>query len=111
MISIPANCRIIVLLLFGFISLLACQQNNSSSASEIIKDSTINLQPKNPYYIMDQSPMDMIYAPTNYPIEKIKNADSLNGPYIRIIYSRPHKKGRNIFGDDSTALCHYEKPW
>ncbi len=111
MISSTANCKINLLLLFVFLGLFSCQPKNKVKESEVIKDSTINLNPKNPYYIMDQSPMDMIFSPTNYPIEQMKHADSAKGPYLRIIYSRPHKKGREIFGEDSSALCPYNKPW
>lgn len=106
-----ANCRFNFLMLLGVLCLLSCKPKKQKSNNEATKDSTINLRQKNPYYIMDQSPMDMIYYPENYPIEKMKNADSAKGPFIRIIYSRPHKKGREIFGEDSSALCPYNKPW
>ena len=106
-----ANCRINFLMLLGIICLFSCQPKKEINNNDTTKDSTINLRPKNPYYIMDQSPMDMIYYPENYPIEQLKNADSAKGPLIRIIYSRPHKKGREIFGNDSAAICPYEKPW
>ena len=111
MISSTANCRINFLLLLSFVCLFGCQPKKQIETVETTKDSTINLGQKNPYYTMDQSPMDMIYYPENYPIEQMKNADSAKGPFIRIIYSRPHKKGREIFGDDTTALCIYDKPW
>lgn len=46
---------------------------------------------------LDQSPMDVAYFPENYPILKIQNkAPAL--PVMRVIYSRPHKGGRAIFG-------------
>lgn len=46
---------------------------------------------------LDQSPMDIVYFPENYPILKIQNkAPAL--PVMRVIYSRPHKAGRLIFG-------------
>ena len=106
-----ANCRINFLMLLGIIFLFGCQPKKEINNNGTTKDSTINLRPKNPYYIMDQSPMDMIYYPENYPIEQMKNADSSKAPFIRIIYSRPHKKGREIFGNDSAAICPYDKPW
>jgi hypothetical protein len=37
--------------------------------------------------------------------------DSTGGPLARIIYSRPHKKGRPIFGDGEQSLCKYGKEW
>ena len=65
---------------------------------------------KNPYSNLDQSPMDMIYYPPNYPLLKMTNTDTL--PLIaRVIYSRPHKKGRLIFSNDPKSLCPYGKPW
>lgn len=55
---------------------------------------------------LDKSPMDMSYYPGNYPLLKIQ--DKLTGPLIaRIIYSRPQKGGRLIFGD----LIEYGKVW
>ncbi len=69
-----------------------------------------SLQQNNPYTNPDRSPMDMAWCPANYPIEKMQGNDSLKLT-ARIVYSRPHKKGRKIFGADSTALCPYGKPW
>ncbi|MCL6523463.1 MAG: DUF2911 domain-containing protein [Thermoflavifilum sp.] len=45
---------------------------------------------------LDVSPMDMIYYPPNYPSAKLSGqAGEL---IMRVIYSRPQKKGRTIFG-------------
>ena len=47
---------------------------------------------------MDKSPMDMCYYPVNYPVLKIQN--KVTGPPVaRVIYSRPQKNGRVIFGN------------
>ena len=47
---------------------------------------------------LDKSPMDMNYYPVNYPILKIQ--DKATDPLIaRVIYGRPQKDGRNIFGE------------
>ncbi len=46
---------------------------------------------------VDQSPMDVSYFPANYPILKIQNKATAQ-PVMRVIYSRPHKGGRLIFG-------------
>ncbi len=55
---------------------------------------------------IDQSPMDMSYYPVNYPILKIQ--DKITEPLIaRIIYSRPQRNGRRVFGE----LVEYEKVW
>ena len=64
----------------------------------------------NPYVNTDQSPMDMAWCPAEYPVEKMKGNDSLK-LIARIIYSRPHKKGRQIFGEGNNSLCGYGKPW
>ena len=46
---------------------------------------------------LDKSPMDMSYYPVNYPVLKIQ--DKMTEPLVaRVIYSRPQKSGRIIFG-------------
>src|SRR6476620_9722993 len=47
---------------------------------------------------LDKSPMDMSYSPPNYPILKM-NGKVREQPAARIIYSRPQKAGRAIFGE------------
>jgi hypothetical protein len=55
---------------------------------------------------MDKSPMDMSYYPNGYPVLKIQ--DKITEPLVaRVIYSRPQKNGRTIFGD----LLEYGKVW
>ena len=55
---------------------------------------------------IDKSPMDMSYYPACYPVLKIQ--DKATDPLIaRVIYSRPQKNGRVIFGD----LIEYGKVW
>ena len=46
---------------------------------------------------LDKSPMDMSYWPKDYPILKM-NGKSKDNPVARVIYSRPQKNGRTIFG-------------
>ena len=54
----------------------------------------------------DKSPMDISYYPSNYPSLKIQG--KINEPPVaRVIYSRPVKNGRNIFG----GLLEYGKVW
>ncbi len=56
--------------------------------------------------ILDKSPMDMTYFPSNYPVLKIQ--DKVTEPLIaRIIYSRPQKSGRIVFGE----LVEFNKIW
>ena len=55
---------------------------------------------------LDKSPMDMSYYPPLYPLLKIQ--DKVSDPLTaRVIYSRPQKNGRVIFGD----LIEYNKVW
>jgi len=50
--------------------------------------------------------MDMCYYPGNYPVLKIQ--DKVTEPLVaRVIYSRPQKNGRLIFGE----LVEYGKVW
>lgn len=60
----------------------------------------------NPYAAPDLSPMDMIYFPVDYPILKMAHIAS-GSPLARVIYSRPQKQGRKIFGE----LLKYGQPW
>jgi hypothetical protein len=55
---------------------------------------------------VDKSPMDMCYYPNGYPVQKIQ--DKITEPLVaRVIYSRPQKSGRTIFGE----LVEYGKVW
>lgn len=55
---------------------------------------------------LDKSPMDMSYYPGNFPLLKIQG--KATEPLIaRVIYSRPQKSGRVVFGD----LIEYGKVW
>lgn len=55
---------------------------------------------------VDKSPMDMSYYPANYPVLKIQDkvTESLAA---RVVYSRPQKAGRPIFG----GLVKYGEIW
>jgi hypothetical protein len=93
------------LLLVGF----ACNDKTepsgpSSPRPKILTDSNKGVaQPRNPYVEVDVSPMDMSYLPADYPKLLVKKPL----PVARVIYSRPHKQGRVIFGN----LIKYGEPW
>jgi hypothetical protein len=55
---------------------------------------------------IDKSPLDICYFPLQYPNLKVKE-DVTGDPAIRIIYSRPKKEGRAVFG----GLVTYGKLW
>lgn len=56
------------------------------------------------YPLLDTSPVDIVYYPLN--AAKVKS-DDLIKPVIKIIYSRPQKKGREVFG----VLEQFGKVW
>ena len=64
------------------------------------------LPPVTHYTVPDRSPMDMVYFPNDYPLLKMAGKTSAP-PLMRIIYSRPQKQGRQIFG----GLVKYDVSW
>ncbi len=66
--------------------------------------SAVQAQSKLP--ALDKSPMDMSYFPNRYPVLKIQDKVT-EPPVARVIYSRPQKMGREIFGE----LIEYGKVW
>ncbi len=64
------------------------------------------LPPITHYTVPDHSPMDMVYFPSDYPLQKM--AGKISGPpFMRVIYSRPQKENRKIFD----GLVKYDAPW
>lgn len=55
---------------------------------------------------VDKSPLDICYFPVNYPLLKIQE-QAKEPPVARVIYSRPRKEGRPVFGN----LVEYGKLW
>jgi hypothetical protein len=60
----------------------------------------------NPYAAVDLSPMDISYFPEDYPVLKMSGKVH-DLPLVRVIYSRPHRQGRKIFGE----LLKFGQPW
>jgi hypothetical protein len=56
--------------------------------------------------VLDKSPMDIAYFPDGYPVLKIRDR-AADYPVARLIYSRPQKAGRTVFGE----LVEYGKLW
>src|ERR1700743_2824220 len=55
---------------------------------------------------LDTSRLDIVYYPVDYPVLKIQ--DKVTEPLVaRVVYSRPQKKGRKLFGD----LIGYGQVW
>ena len=62
------------------------------------------------FYKMDKSPMDASYYPADAPYRafaKTKKERIANEPAIRVLYSRPQKKDRDVFG----GLIKYGETW
>jgi hypothetical protein len=100
------------LLIPAMVLLLSCNNGGEKKADPPVKikpDSSVrtNNDPTiNPYAQVDISPMDMAYYPPDYP--KLKMAKATNAaPLARVIYSRPHLQGRQIFHD----ILNYGVPW
>jgi hypothetical protein len=98
------------LLLCLSILLFSCSEENDKPATNtkpLRNDTnTIRQTAINPYGPVDISSMDISYFPTDFPVLKMtKGTPEL--PIVRIIYSRPHKQGRKIFG----GLLKYGEPW
>ncbi|MCU0403606.1 MAG: DUF2911 domain-containing protein [Chitinophagaceae bacterium] len=49
---------------------------------------------------VDKSPLDFSYAPANYPILKFQGKQVPAAPLARVIYSRPQRNGRQLFGSE-----------
>ena len=102
--------RIYSLLFIFLVSIIPSCSNKAEKISNTEpKIETINSD-TNPYVKRDQSSLDMSWFPVNYPIEKMKGDDSLH-LIAKLIYSRPQKKGRVLFGESKESLCSYGSPW
>jgi hypothetical protein len=55
---------------------------------------------------LDKSAMDMSYWPSNYPLQKM-NGKAKGMPVARVIYGRPLKSNRDIFG----GIIRYNELW
>lgn len=91
-------------------AMLSCDRKADTTGENVKLDSLPSIN-KNTYASADQSPMDMSYYPTGFPLQKMAGKDSAASPIARVVYSRPHKKGRQVFGDSENSLCRYGRPW
>jgi hypothetical protein len=90
--------------------LLSCTDNNSDKPAAKTPDKRdttfVQATTQNPFAPVDISPMDISYFPADYPLQKMSGKIN-SSPVMRVIYSRPHRQGRKIFG----ALINYGEPW
>jgi len=89
--------------------LTGCDSGATSGNNKVTITPTVNSnQPaeKEVQPGLDKSPMDMSYYPVDYP--KLKMSGDVTEPLIaRVIYSRPQKNNRTIFGN----LIKYGSIW
>lgn len=85
----------------GFISHAQTQTTGTTLNTVIATTTTLRDLPA-----LDKSPMDMSYFPADYPILKTQSKVT-SPPVARIIYGRPQKDGRTVFGE----LVEYNKVW
>ena len=80
-------------------SILSCKENKPEPAPQVnVQPSASKGQEKKRASNMDKSPMDIAYYPEDFPV--LKMSGKVTGePVARIIYSRPSKDGREIFGN------------
>ena len=88
----------IAFLFLGFASKAQTQSINTSAITSVQQPTKVPA--------LDKSPMDMSYFPADYPILKTQNK-ATTPPIARVIYSRPQKDNRVIFGQ----LVEYGKVW
>ncbi len=95
--------------LFLFITGCSNKENKPVKTNSVSGDSSrirTSGKNENPYAIVDVSPMDMSYYPADYP--KLKMAKAISTlPMARVVYSRPHLQGRQLFHD----VLNYGEHW
>ncbi|MCC6288528.1 MAG: DUF2911 domain-containing protein [Chitinophagaceae bacterium] len=74
--------------------------------SLILSGCVLSVSAQDAWPATDNSPMDMAYFPVDYPILKIRK-QAPETPVVKVIYSRPMKKNRTIFGE----LVEYGTVW
>src|SRR5215218_8295819 len=97
--------------LFLLLPLLYSCENKTPAAKpinqQVIEDTNlIKRKVANPYLPVDISPMDMVYFPGDFPVQKM-NGKAGTLPQARLVYSRPHRQGRKIFGN----IVKWGEPW
>ena len=92
------------LLFYACTSLPAPVEKRSRADNNITPEAVVAAA--NLYADPDVSQMDVSYFPPDYPVLKM-SGKTTEPPKARVIYSRPHRGGRTIFGN----LLPYNQPW
>jgi len=97
-------CTVLLLMMIGITACRDEPAQGSTPRPRLVPQDSARKEMANPYAAVDVSPMDASYLPENYPT-LLSNRKPL--PVARVIYSRPHKQGRKIFGN----LIPYGEHW
>ena len=80
-------------------ALLSCKDNSHTPVQQVnVQPAAAKAQEKKRASNMDKSPMDITYFPEDFPVLKM-SGKATGDPVARLIYSRPSKDGRVIFGN------------
>lgn len=104
------RCNLSNICLVLLCSMLCACSNNQKNQQVVERDTTLLPVPRqeggNVLSVLDKSPLDITYFPPEYP--KLKMIGEIrSGPVFRVIYSRPQKNGRKIFG----SVVKYGEHW
>ena len=95
----PSQFKTVFILLSGILC-LGCQSKDKPPAAKASINTPVQPNAETPLNTvnLDKSPLDMSYYPVEYP--KLKMTGTANEDVVaRVIYSRPKKEGRAIFGN------------
>lgn len=109
----PKLARFFFISFCSILWMYGCSNKERGTITPVVKqaDTVSSLGGKNPFATVDQSPLDVSYYPEGYPQIKMAMPQQTAGPVARVLYSRPHKKGRIIFSKTENSLCKYGEPW
>ena len=80
-------------------ALLSSKDNSHTPVQQVnVQPAAAKAQEKKRASNMDKSPMDITYYPEDFPVLKM-SGKATGDPVARLIYSRPAKDGREIFGN------------
>ncbi|MBL7696722.1 MAG: DUF2911 domain-containing protein [Chitinophagaceae bacterium] len=80
------------------LTLAACRDNHPAPVQPVNVQPTNTVREQKRASNMDKSPMDIAYLPEDFPVLKM-SGKATGEPVARVIYSRPAKDGRTIFGN------------
>jgi hypothetical protein len=82
-----------------FVIIFSCRDSVPAPVQQVnVEPAAAKAQEKRRASNMDKSPMDIAYFPEDFPVLKMSGKET-GEPIARIIYSRPSKDGRIIFGN------------